>query len=646
MQPADDNSVLGDFAAAQLAHPGTGQMSRMDKREGQFIVRTDGPGGALEDFRVTFTFGVAPLQQYLVEMPGGRLQALDLTWDSRPADEGGQRWYHLRASGPAAVDPLHWTRHGANWNFMCADCHSTAVQKGFDAETGTYTTSYEEVSVGCEACHGPGSQHRYNPYDNKLVSIVEPADQIQVCAQCHSRRGQLNDGYQPGDAFLDFYQPALLDEGLYHADGQILDEVYVYGSFLQSTMHERGVTCGNCHEPHSSELKISGDGVCTQCHNPSGNALFPIAPRGDFIAAAHHLHEPGSAGSRCVSCHMVDRTYMGVDPRRDHSFRVPRPDMTVALGVPNACASCHDESADWAVSVLEAAHGAQRNPHFAASFAAARRGAPEAEAGLVQLTSDPAQPGIVRATALSLMGSYEQGLSGQQIQAGLRDDNPLVRIGALRGAQRFAPSRRWRLASPLLADQLLAVRVEAVQNLLPVYSELTSAQRQRMATALAEYQAVLNFNADAPEALTNEAVLRMTLGDPVAAESALRRALEINPQWVPALVNLADLRRATGRDLSGGDLLKTAVQLAPDQPDVLVARALWLVRQGETQAALAQLSDAWRLDEGNAETAYVYAVALNSLGDAPTALEVLDKTLSLTSSERLRQLAASIRAGR
>ncbi len=646
MQPADADSVLGDFSGVELAHPQTGQISRMTRRDGQFIVSTDGPSGALEDFRVTYTFGVAPLQQYLVEMPDGRLQTLDVTWDARDAEKGGQRWYHLRASGSAADDPLHWTRHGANWNFMCADCHSTAVRKAYDAVQGTYATSFEEVSVGCEACHGPGSLHRQNPWETSLPAIAEPVTQVPVCARCHSRRGQLADGYRPGDAFLDFYQPVLLDEGLYHVDGQILDEVYVYGSFLQSSMHQRGVTCSNCHEAHSGELVLPGDGVCTQCHSPAGNARFPNAPRGDFAAVAHHLHETDSAGSRCVACHMPATTYMGVDPRRDHSFRVPRPDLTAALGVPNACAACHEESADWLMSALDAAHGVERKPHFAEVLATARRGAPEAEAGLVELSRDASQPGIVRATALALMVSYEHGASAQQIQARLGDDDPLVRVGALRGAQRFAPVRRWRLISPLLNDPLLAVRVEAVQSLLSVYGELTLAQRQRMSAALDDYRQVLAFNADAPEALTNQAVLQMTLGEPAAAEAALARALEINPQWVPALVNLADLRRATGRDLSGGELLEAAVRLAPRQPDVLVARALWLVRQNQPEAALVLLEEAWRLDEANADTAYVYAVALNSLGQPVVAVQVLDRTLALRSSERLRQLAASIRAGR
>ncbi len=641
MQAVPDGIPLGDFAALpeDVEREGTAFFERDD---GLYVVTTNAANG-LEEFAVRYTFGVAPLQQYLLDVGGGRLQSWDVAWDSRARAAGGQRWYALHGDTIRPEDPLHWTRHGANWNLMCADCHSTAIVKGYDRATDTYATEFAEVSVGCEACHGPGSLHASNPDEpTGFAESGTSTREIGVCAQCHSRRGQLTDGFVPGDHYFDHYRPALLDEGLYHVDGQILDEVFVYGSFLQSAMHGAGVTCGNCHEPHSGSLRIVGDGVCTQCHSPAGNPQFPTAPKADFAATAHHLHQPESTGARCVSCHMPEKVYMGVDARRDHSFRIPRPDLSVSLGVPDACAACHDESSQWSVDTLAQAGRAPQGEHFAPAFAAARRAEPRAEQALVDIAADAKQPVMVRATALSLMAAYQQGSSARQLQLGLASTEPLLRLGALRGAQRFGAERRWRLLRPLLDDPMLAVRDETVRALLPVYGALSPAQQKTMAAALEEYRDTLAFSADAPEGLSNLANFHLVLGEIPQAEQALRDALVINPQWVPGLVNLADLLRATGRDNQGGALLENAVRLAGDMPNVLVARALWLVRQGDQPGALPLLEQAWQLDESNVDSAYVYAVALSSLGRPADALAVVERTLSRRPDPRLSQLRANL----
>ena len=158
MQAATDTTVLGDFSGTRFDHMGV--RSEFFRRDGKFIVRTDGPDGQLADFEVRHTFGVYPLQQYLLELPGGRLQALSIAWDARPREAGGQRWFHLYPDERIDHrDELHWTGRQQNWNFMCADCHSTNLQKNYDAASNSYATSWSEISVGCESCHGPGSEH-------------------------------------------------------------------------------------------------------------------------------------------------------------------------------------------------------------------------------------------------------------------------------------------------------------------------------------------------------------------------------------------------------------------------------------------------------------------------------------------------------
>ena len=367
MQHADDKSVLGDFSDTGFDYYGV--RSRFFRKDGRFFVETDGPDGKLATFEVKYTFGVDPLQQYLVEFPDGRLQALSIAWDSRPRDKSGQRWFHLYPDEEIKHDDvLHWTRLNQNWNFMCAGCHSTGVRKNYDAATDRFATSFAEISVGCEACHGQGSRHvgwaraqqswwpfgkSEDPRKGLLVrfderrDVVWPIDpgtgnarrnftpalvrkEVETCGLCHARRGELSEDWVPGRWLSDTHVVSPLARGLYSADGQMLDEVYNYGSFKQSRMFAAGVTCGDCHEPHGAKLRAPGDGVCLQCHAAN-----------KYAAVAHHRHATADPALACASCHMPARTYMVVDERHDHSFRIPRPDLSVKLGTPNACNDCH-----------------------------------------------------------------------------------------------------------------------------------------------------------------------------------------------------------------------------------------------------------------------------------------------------------------
>ncbi|MEN8160455.1 MAG: multiheme c-type cytochrome, partial [Myxococcota bacterium] len=440
MQEATPENVLGAFDGRRLDH--FGQVWTFFERDGRFLVNTAGPDGAPADFEIAYTFGVAPLQQYLVRLPGGRLQALGTAWDARPAAAGGQRWFHLHPDEPIpADDVLHWTKLSQRWNAQCAECHSTALRKGFDATEDAYDTSFAELDVACEACHGPGSRHvakAEGPGDDRasgLVVAFEPwrpdrwrfedeqpiarrtrplASHVELdtCAPCHARRSTLREGRLPGEPLLDSHRPALLQPGLYEADGQMRDEVYVWGSFLQSRMHAAGVTCSDCHDAHSLALRAEGNALCGQCHQPAA-----------YDREAHHHHAPRSAGADCVACHMPARTYMVIDERRDHSFRVPRPDLSVSLGTPNACTDCHGERpARWAADAVAAwfPDGRTGTPHYGEAFDAGRRRAPGATQALAGVARDARQPVLVRATVLSLLDARAGGPAPDAIAQGLR----------------------------------------------------------------------------------------------------------------------------------------------------------------------------------------------------------------------------------
>ncbi|MCQ3830911.1 tetratricopeptide repeat protein [Microbulbifer elongatus] len=656
MKLPSEETVVGDFDNARFDYFGT--ESNFYQRDGQYFVRTDGPDGKLTEFPIAYTFGIYPLQQYLIELPGGRLQALSLSWDSRSKEEGGQRWFHLYPDEEIkAGDPLHWTGINQNWNFQCADCHSTNLHKNYDQASQTFATQWSEINVGCESCHGPGRAHvawaalpeseRAGKSDNGLdihydgrrqarwamdsetgiahiANAVETQTEIPVCAQCHSRRGTQFPGVKPDDHYLDYFHPALLEDNLYHADGQINDEVYVWGSFLQSKMHGAGVTCSNCHNPHSLELRANGNDVCAQCHLPS-----------KFDTADHHFHPAGSEGAQCVNCHMTDKVYMQVDARRDHSFRVPRPDLSDKIGSPNACTGCHtEESNQWAAEFLQEKFG-EPDPHYGEILFAARRGYPGVEQPLQALALDESRPEIVRATAVSLIPRYLSRQSAQLLQVIAQGDDALLHLGLAQNLDAIPEQVRPALAIPLLYEDDRVIRALAANAMagapMDPYPEEVG---RRFAQGMKEFQASADFNADRPESLVNQAGVYRRQGDVVKAEALLTQARDIAPYYVPATINLADLYRSTGREEAGEELLRQAVKDAYEKAPLNHALGLSLVRQKKLQSAMPYLRDAADSDTAPARYSYVYGIALNSTGENEEAIAYLEQALKRYPGDR------------
>lgn len=648
MAVPDQEAVRADFSAPPLEI--AGRSIAFNEDDQGFTVTLDSSDGSLADFRVAYTFGVSPLQQYLTDVGNGRLQALPVVWDTRTS---GQGWYHLQPDSVGKPkDVLHWAASGQNWNHMCAACHSTQVRKQFDPQTQGFNTTFTEVSVGCEACHGSGLAHSQNPADGEIVSLRNSQTRLEVCASCHSRRSEIAEGFAPGRPYLDHFSPALLDDGLYFSDGQILDEVFVYGSFLQSKMHGAGVTCGDCHDRHTGQLQRNGNDVCTACHSPAGSQRFPGLQAKVYDSLDHHFHPVvderiqktgdmpvAGNGSACVDCHMASRTYMGVDDRRDHSFRIPRPDLSAQLDVPNACIGCHQDQDDaWAAQQIRHHGGSLDQPHFAGVIAAARQGKRSADVPIQALTADPDQPAIVRATALSLAGQYQ---SPSSLHTSLGSPMPLVRLGALRGLSSSNP-QDWPRVLPLLEDPLRAIRFAAITALLPAYAQLSVSARGQLDQALEEYVTYLDSNQDRAEALTNRSLVHQARGNYPAAEQDLKLALKRNPSWVPGLVNLADMYRASGRDAQAGELLQQAIALSPRNGQVRVATALWHVRQGDMASALSLLAQGHQFGP-EAGGGYVYAVALSSAGQPDKAMDVIDELIEADIySDQVVQLGMSL----
>ncbi len=570
MQAANDDTVLGDFSGIEAPYFET--TASFTKSDGRFLVRVEDENGKLQDYQITHTFGVHPLQQYLVHAPGGRKQALQFAWDARTADQGGQRWYHLYPEeyiGPG--DPLHWTGRYFNWNYMCAECHSTNLKLGYDRASDTFDTTYSEISVGCEACHGPGSLHMaqasgesfddvfglpadlddrdgaawiINP-DTGIAARSTPASALQQpesCGRCHSRRSTAAEEYVYGAPLGDTHMVSLLDDSLYHADGRILEEVYVYGSFIQSKMYAAGVTCSDCHNPHSAELHAGPDpnDTCATCH---------LTTR--FATNEHSAEQTGD----CVSCHMPATTYMGVDPRRDHSFRLP------------------NTAAD--------------PDHYGAAIAAGRKGG--ANDSLLAGIANGAYPAIARATMLTLLEPLKSAERLSRVLEQLDDPNPLVRIGALRALRTQTPEARAQHGSHLLRDPVRSVRVEAaltyagVRDLLPLEDSRAF----------------------------------------VAAADDYRKAMSASTAMPEAALQLAELESGLGNTAAAGELYEHSLRIGPELATVQHAYGLHKVRAGDPASALKHLHQATLLEPDTPQFAYVYGVALNSLGQPEAAINVL-----------------------
>lgn len=645
MDLATDQTVLGDFGDAVFEHLGV--TSRFFRREGKFYVHTSGPQGEMGDFEITHTFGWFPLQQYLVPFPGGRLQCLPLAWDIR-----NKRWFHLYPD--RTIDPrdwLYWTNNAQNWNGMCAECHSTDLRKNYDPQADTYQTTWSEISVGCEACHGPGSAHvRWAELPEMGRPVVANAalkvrtkglgsrQQIELCAPCHSRRMSLGDNIHQHADFLDYGVPQLLTEGLYFADGQILDEVYVYGSFMQSKMYARQVRCSDCHDVHSIQRIKTGNDLCLQCHQA---ALYDTKE--------HHFHKkPGEtgepiksrtgeilfavgSGAQCEQCHMPGRLYMGVDYRPDHSFRIPQPNLSKTIGTPNACNRCHrDKTVQWSQNAVVKWYGQRKRSHYGTILARGRAADLEALPDLIGLAEDRLYPDIVRATALALAGSYPGPEASAAFTRALTDEAALMRNTAARNLTETDSGRRLSLLGPLLYDEVKAVRIEAAARLsgLPARAMPADVGRKYQA-ALNEYRQAMERTADFASSRHNLGNMYSQLGRTDEAIIQYRKAMAIDDQFYPAKVNLANLYNQRGDNDAAENLLRQVLAAHPELNEVQYSLGLLLAEMGKHVEAADSLSRAAQAMPRRHRIRYNLGLLRQQLGQDEVAQAELKAALAL-----------------
>lgn len=651
MQTVSDETVLGNFDSIKASIDGVNYL--FYKKGADFYVHVKEIDGSENDYKVAEVFGVTPLQQYLVNFPKGRKQVLRVTWDSIE-----NKWFHQYAGDSITVtDWLHWTNGAQNWNTMCAECHSTNLKKDYFVEKDSFHTTYSSINVNCESCHGPGKEHvewaNAGEKEGSMYVIMgnEQNTQLNMCAPCHARRMKLTKDLEPGKQFENQYMVQNITSDFYHEDGQILEEDYVYGSFLQSEMHAQGVKCGDCHNVHSLELKFDGNTLCIQCHAPD-----------KYDSPEHHFHKEDTEASQCINCHMTGRYYMGNDFRRDHSFRIPRPDQSEAYGSPNACSECHaDKSEKWSADWVVTWYGAERKSHFSDYLLLSNQETLSSgdRKKLDNFINDLNFPAISRSTVISNL-TYANAEEFKHLLTALSDSAAIVRYNALMQFRTLSDVDRISIARKHLNDSTKLMRIASAQLLVGYDgSDLTETEKLDLLKANEELETMMFSNADFSTGRLQLGDYFMQLNDIKTAIKHYEKALENDSLLFPVYTNLATaysidkqtdkaletlnlwidkdpdasrpyyLRALLNFELGNNDIaiedLSMAIALNPEDTRSMYNLSTYYYQNRQFDLAEDQIKNALKVEPENPEMKYLYALILKETGRSGEANRIMQE---------------------
>jgi len=640
MQTVSDETVLGDFNDVKASLDGVNYL--FFKKDSSFYVETTELNGSVNEYKVTYVFGLTPLQQYIIDFKDGKKQVLRVTWDTLD-----KKWFHQYAGDEIVItDWLHWSRGAQNWNTMCAECHSTNLKKNYIVEKDSFHTTYSSINVSCESCHGPGAQHENwansgaTEGNMHMVLGNDQVTQMNMCAPCHARRVKLTKDMVPGLNFEDQYLIQNISSDYYHLDGQILEEDYVYGSFIQSKMHAQGVKCGDCHNVHSNELKLTGNNLCLQCHVPD-----------TYNSPKHHFHKENTEASLCINCHMTGRYYMGNDFRRDHSFRNPRPDQSVSHGTPNACNECHkDKSEEWAAQQVVDWYGKERRPHFSdfLLMSTSTNLTLQDRQKLNDFISDLSYPAIARSTVISNL-NFENENDLKSLIATLNDSSAVVRYNALMAFRNMNPQDRIVIAKKHMTDSVKLVRIGSAQLLIGFEGdEWSEVDKISLFKAKEELEEMLFGNADFSTGRLQLGDYFMQANDVTTAIKHYEVALKKDSLLFPIYTNLATaysmsnqtdkafetlniwmdkepnasrpyyLRALLNFEIGNNELaeqdLKMAIALNPEDSRSMYNLATFYYQTKDFLKAESMINDTLKLEPNNPEVKYLKALILKELG--------------------------------
>ncbi len=585
------------------------------KEDGTPVVQNISTG---KEYAVDSVAGHKPFIQYLVKGERGALQSLSAGWDVQRGE-----WFDTMAEdarllreGSAERRPGdwgHWLGGGMTWNSQCASCHMSSYQKNYDAGAGSYASTWLEPGVTCIQCHAlkevikkdNGRPIRRNK-NNRLT-----AKQISdTCAACHARREELRPGFREGDLFDDYFRLELpLVEGIFWPNGMQRDEVYTETGMRLSPMGKAGVTCLDCHDPHSNKLRLpmEDNSLCLRCHGSGREVNGTKAPVIDMNT--HSPCPPESLGARCVECHMPASGYMARDLRRDHSFGSPDPALSEELGIPNACTTCHtDKDNTWAAAAVEKTYGkepgmAKYRPRTRA-VAAAMKGEGNTDDLLAAYKAE--QNPTWQATLMELLARQAPSETVRdEARKAAESATPLLRAAAAKVLGCDAPQ--------LLNDPVRVVRHAAAWAQL---DNLLAAEQAH--PALAELEETLRHQADHPAGAMQAASL---------AHARARHAL-----------GKGDTAAADSHEAEAERHFRRAIAADPHSAAARMDFAVFLAQQERLLEALEQMLACTAANPDNAEAQYRLALLLHELGHSQPALRALEKTVQLAPShERARR---------
>jgi len=596
------------------------QTTTAAKQEADYILTALGFGNKEAPYKVERVIGHDPLRQFLVDGGNGRLQAMEACFDPHKAE-----WFNVYGNEDRKPGEWgHWTGRGMVWNQMCATCHNTRLRKNYDAAKDSYHTTMAEMTVSCEACHGPMKSHNEWQKTNRgqkgdpTLTKWSRDQHIENCAGCHARRGEITGDFVPGESFWDHYHLTITDQSdTFYPDGQIRDENYEFSSFFSSRMHHAGVRCMDCHDMHSMKTILPGNQLCMRCHTQGG---FPNAPV--IVPEAHSFHQTASTGNQCVNCHMPQTVYMQRHPRHDHGFTIPDPLLTKQFNVPNACNKCHtDKTTDWALEATQKWWGDKMNRKTrtrATLIAKARQGDAEARDGLVELLGSDEIPHWKASATLLLDRWIDQPSVQTAVAAQLQHTHPIVRTSAIRTLEPMLQNGSIRSTiEPLLNDPVRGVRVTAAWTLRESL-HLDSAAGK-------DLRHMLDLNADQPSGQMQLAQFEFSRRNTSAAIQHMETAIQWDPNSPPFHHDLAMMYSTTGQTQLAIAKLRDAIKLAPKHAEYHYELGLALAETGDMAAVITALQEAVRLEPSLARAWYNLGLAKNGQKDIPGALDALQR---------------------
>jgi tetratricopeptide (TPR) repeat protein len=576
------------------------------------LVRERGAGGE-KKYRIEHVLGGKNVYYFLTPLEKGRLQTLPVAYDVQKKE-----WFDTAASGirhfPGGQtgEQVDWKDSAYTFNTSCHGCHVSQLSSNYDLETDTYTTTWAEPGINCEACHGPSAEHNrvfreapegQKPQDVKIISwkSFTPEQKNAACSICHAKMSPITATFAPGDRFFDHFDMATVEDPDFYPDGRDLGENYTYTSWMMSPCAKAGklhcVTCHTSSGRYRFKAEEKANDACMPCHeNHVKNA------------PAHTHHQEGSTGNKCISCHMPMTSFARMN-RTDHSMLPPAPAATMAFQSPNACNLCHaDKDAAWADKYVREWRARDYQAPLlkrASLVDAGRRRDWKQLPAMLDYIGGKDRDEIFATSLIRMVASSGDARIAPVLIEAIKDTSPLVRAAAADGLQHVPTREAVQALADATGDELRLVLVRAASS-LAVYPDfpLDEADRSRVEAANKEHLASLTARPDQWSSHYNLGNYHLNRGDLEPAISSYETALKLEPRAVLAMVNESMAHAQTGDNQKADELLQKALKVAPSNPAANFNMGLLKAERNDPKGAEQYLQEALKADPQMAQAAY------------------------------------------